>query len=98
MNNFETALPIRPHDVLTKIVNARDLWVALGVGRDFSTWIKTRLEDCQAEKNTDFAVLDDSPVSGFDTPKSKNPLIEYALTTDLAKEIAMLERNRQALA
>ncbi len=32
-------------------VNARDLHAALHVGRDFTNWIKGRIEDCNFKEN-----------------------------------------------
>ena len=67
-------------------VDARELWVALKSKRDFSTWIKDRLVDFEEDK-------DFSP----NLAKSSlgRPAIEYILTLDTAKHLAMLERNEQ---
>lgn len=72
-------------------VDARALHAALLVGRDFSNWIKGRLEEVGAEEGVEFTVLDGSPIlaNGFN-PK---PRRDYRLSIDLAKEIAMMERN-----
>lgn len=67
-------------------VDARELWVALKSKRDFSNWIKDRLVDFEEDK-------DFSP----NLAKSSlgRPAIEYILTLDTAKHLAMLERNEQ---
>lgn len=71
--------------------DARTLHAALQVGRDFSTWIQGRLAEVDARETEEFVVLDGSPVAGNGfNPK---PRRDYWLTLDLAKEIAMLERN-----
>ena len=64
-------------------VNARELWKVLGSKREFINWIKDRLEG--------FTIGED-----FLTNLSKShgrPRIEYTLTLDVAKHLAMLERN-----
>lgn len=67
-------------------VNARDLHKVLESKYQFADWIKTRLEETDARENIDYIVFSEKSEKG-------RPLIEYALTTDIAKEIAMLERN-----
>lgn len=72
-------------------VDARTLHAALQVGRDFGTWIQGRIEEVDAQEGGEFIVLENSPVSGK-TPGGR-PRRDYWLSLDLAKEIAMLERN-----
>lgn len=72
-------------------VDARTLHAALQVGRDFGTWIQGRIEEVDAQEGSEFIVLENSPVSGK-TPGGR-PRRDYWLSLDLAKEIAMLERN-----
>ncbi|HRD65702.1 MAG TPA: antA/AntB antirepressor family protein [Candidatus Competibacter sp.] len=67
-------------------VNARDLHVFMEVGRDFSTWIKDRIEEYGFVEEEDF-----SPVLGKST--GGRPAYDYLLTLDTAKELAMVERN-----
>jgi phage anti-repressor protein len=64
----------------------------LEVGKDFSTWIKDRVEQYDFVENQDFVI--DSPILGNQNSrggdrKSK----EYHLTIDMAKELSMVERN-----
>lgn len=64
-------------------VNARELWKVLGSKQEFIHWVKNRLEG--------FSIGED-----FLTNLSKGhgrPKIEYTLTLDVAKHLAMLERN-----
>ncbi|ADY27812.1 prophage antirepressor (plasmid) [Deinococcus proteolyticus MRP] len=72
-------------------VDARTLHAQLHVGRDFSTWIRSRLEEVEAVENQDFIVLDGSPISGSKWGGANRR--DYWLVLDIAKEIAMLERN-----
>jgi anti-repressor protein len=72
---------------LKQTTNARDLWKYLESKQDFSTWIKGRLIEFQ--ENADYIKFHKimEQVSG-----TKN-LIEYHLTLETAKHIAMIERN-----
>lgn len=39
------------------VVNARELWKALESRQDFSTWVKKRLHDIDAEESLDYCLL-----------------------------------------
>lgn len=73
-----------------QVVNARELWAALKVRRDFSTWVKGRLEEVGAVENLDYCLL---PEIGEQKGRGGSNRIDYLLTMDTAKEMAMLERN-----
>lgn len=86
-----------------QLCDARDLHSFLAVGRDFSTWLKGRIDHFGFAEGEDY-----SPVSGnrsaFDSPVSGNQnqsrggdrrSIDYHLTLDMAKELAMVENNDQ---
>jgi phage anti-repressor protein len=78
----------------TLLCNARDLHKALSVGRDFSNWIKDRIEKFGFELGPDYVTTRglSSPDSG--SPKARaQELTEYHLTLDMAKELAMLENS-----
>jgi len=66
-------------------VNARELHEFLGSKQDFSTWIKARLDGF--EENVDFRL--------HKFVEGKATKIDYYLTIDTAKHLAMLERNEQ---
>ena len=70
-------------------VNARELHAVLESKQDFSTWIKKRLDEVDAVENADFIVFHKK----MENSDGGRPQIEYILSTDIAKEIAMLERN-----
>lgn len=72
-------------------VNARDLHGFLKVGRDFTTWIKDRIDQFDFIENADFVVLPDSG----ENQRSGRPTKEYALSLDMAKELSMVERNAE---
>lgn len=71
-----------------QLVNARDLHSALGVARDFSTWIKDRIEKYGFTECEDYSPILGNRSFGFGKPK-----IEYHLSMDMAKELAILEGN-----
>lgn len=73
-----------------QVVNARELWTALKVGRDFSTWVKGRLDEVGAAENLDYCLLTET---GEQKGRGGSNRIDYLLTLDTAKEMAMLERN-----
>jgi anti-repressor protein len=81
-------IPIRREEGKTT-VNARDLHTFLEVGKDFSTWIKERIETFDFTEGQDY-----SPISGnrSDGLPGK-PRIDYILTMDMAKELSMVERT-----
>lgn len=70
-------------------VNARELHAFLEVGKDFSNWIKARIEEYGFTENHDFAVFAEIG----ENPKGGRPRVEYALSLDMAKELSMVERT-----
>lgn len=75
-----------------QIVSARDLHEYLGVGRDFTTWIKERIEKYQFEENTDFTIVSIAPQNGG-TKRGGHNKVDYVLRLDMAKELSMIENN-----
>jgi len=69
-------------------VNARDLHARLEVRKDFSDWIKAQLTGLFTQ-DVDFAVF---PLKG---EHNQRPRIEYALTIECGKHIAMMSRTTQ---
>ncbi len=129
-----TVLPILPGHLggqLVQLIDARRLHDFLGVGRDFSNWIKGRIQEYGFEENIDYVVsLRREQACRFDSPNwanqtsvfdpcgeepfndspigviadSTTPVkergrggdqrsIDYFLTLDMAKELAMVERS-----
>jgi anti-repressor protein len=72
-----------------QVADARELHEFLEVGKDFSTWIKDKLEKYGFIEGEDY-----SPISGNITGRGQ-PRIDYALTISTAKEIAMVENNEK---
>jgi phage anti-repressor protein len=75
-------------------VNARELHAFLEVRKDFSNWIKDKIQAFGFEEGVDFITTD-----GLSSPKSASSkarlqkTIEYHITLSMGKELAMVERN-----
>src|SRR3546814_1658259 len=61
------------------------------IGKDFSTWFKDRVSQYDFTENVDFVLL---PNSGEYSGRGQPPK-EYAISLDMAKELAMVERNEK---
>lgn len=72
-------------------VSGRDLHRFLEVGKHFATWIQDRISKYEFIENQDYEVF---PNFGKN-PNGGRPLTEYALSIDMAKELAMLEGNEK---
>lgn len=70
----------------TIAVSGRELHDFLKVGKDFSNWFKD-MASYGFEEGKDF-----SPFSAK-TPNGGRPRIEYVMTLDMAKEVAMIQRT-----
>jgi phage anti-repressor protein len=80
-------------------VDARELHQFLETGRDFSTWIKDRIEEYGFTEGEDYII------KSFDSPDLGNQKrgvqkrggdrrsIDYTLSLGMAKELAMVERS-----
>lgn len=76
------------------LCNARDLHAALQVGRDFSNWIKGRIDEYGFIEGVDFLVIDSpNPANQKKGRGGDRRSIGYHLTLDMAKELAMIENN-----
>ena len=80
-------VPVYETSTGEKVVNGRELWTVLESKQDFSTWVKKRLFECDAVENNDFDCLHKKMEANNAT------MIEYIIKLDIAKEMAMLERN-----
>lgn len=72
-------------------VNARDLHSFLEAKKDFSNWIKDRIEKYGFTENQDYVC---SPVLASEGRGGQNR-IDYHLSIDMAKELSMVERNEK---
>lgn len=82
-------------------VNARDLHAFLEVGRDFSNWIKARIERYGFVEGVDYVCSPNrarKKTEGVFAKTGENPLggrtaIDYYVSLDMAKELSMVERT-----
>ncbi|QZY62865.1 antA/AntB antirepressor family protein [Providencia rettgeri] len=106
--SFAEMLPVIQGNINGQVINAvsaKALHEALGVGRDFSTWIIGRVNEYALVEGADYQSDDDfnircllneqySPVLGNNTKRGR-PEKDYLLTLGMAKELAMVERTEQ---
>lgn len=112
MTDFNNLVPVTEtqfNGKLQQTVSAKQLHHFLGVGRDFSTWIKGRIEQYGFIENDDYVVFD-SPELVNQSIKNKQinkretvrggdrRSINYHLTLNMAKELAMIENNEKGRA
>jgi len=93
-STLQVVLPIQ--DVLfagetERAINARDLWQALEIGKEFANWIKYQIQSLDLEENVDYIVF----AKNGKNPKGGRPAVEYMLTLDAAKHIAMASKTPQ---
>lgn len=72
-----------------KAVDARTFHEFLQVGKDFSTWIKDRIEKYGFSEGVDYEVLPEIGEADFKGLTKK----DYIISLDMAKELAMVEKN-----
>lgn len=73
------------------VVSARELYTYLEAKKQFADWIKSRIEK--------YGLIDGQDYTTFSLIGEKGrPTIEYALTIDAAKELAMVEGNAKGKA
>ncbi|ELR4801173.1 antA/AntB antirepressor family protein [Escherichia coli] len=109
-NEFATIVPVIPGHIggrETNIVSAKALHKALGVGKDFSTWITDRISEYDFTIGHDYSVhktispnLGKSPngAAYSKIKQSGRPGKDYLLSVGMAKELAMIERTEQGRA
>ena len=75
-----------------QLVSARELHEFLEVGRDFTNWIKGRIEKYGFEEGKDYSPILANLVES--TPRAR---MDYILKLDMAKEISMVENNEKGM-
>ncbi|MDR1083943.1 MAG: antA/AntB antirepressor family protein [Deltaproteobacteria bacterium] len=78
---------------IQQTVDARKLHEFLEVGRDFTTWLKGRINRYGFIENTDYVVFTQTG----ENPLGGRPAAEYYLILDMAKQLAMVESNEKGL-
>ena len=72
-------------------VNARELHDALEVGKDFSNWIKDRIEKYGFVENIDYVKIDSPKLANQRGGDRRS--IDYYISLSMGKELAMVERT-----
>lgn len=83
------------NEELVQTVNARDLHEFLESKQDFSTWIKARIKQFEFVEGSDYVVVSTAPQKNgaLESTGYAQERIDYHLTIDMGKELAMVERN-----
>lgn len=101
-NDFSAIVPViagRIGGHEANIASARALHKALGVGRDFTNWIKGRIDQYGFIAGTDFIRVENLSTPRRASAKTRQQVEhDYLLSLDMAKEVAMVERNEQGRA
>jgi phage anti-repressor protein len=96
--NFAELIPVIPGVIgsqSTSIVNAKALHIALGVGRVFSSWFNSRVTRYEFVAGRDFGQLTPERVEIIGAGR---PEVNYAISVEMAKELAMVENSEQGRA
>lgn len=78
-----------------KYVSARELHKLLGVKRNFTTWIKNKINKYGFIENEEYTVIKFVPQNKIIC--SGTNMIDYALTIDLARSLCLLDSSKQGL-
>lgn len=81
-------VPVYETSTGEKVVYGSELHIALQVKSPYREWYRRRFEDCEAVENEDYQGVEIS------TPSGQNRK-EHIIKLDIAKEMAMLERNEK---
>lgn len=73
----------------TLVVDARELHQYLELKWQFSNWIQLRIKQYEFTQDADYSIIKNL------LKKGAKPSTEYTLTLDMAKELAMVERNEK---
>ncbi len=88
----EGLVSIYESETKERLINARELYQKLESKRQFSNWIKQRIEHYKFVENKDFITFNNFVKRGNDINLGTR-LIEYYITIDMAKELCMVENN-----
>lgn len=97
MNNFEVVtINAQEVDGLVNTVNGRDLHQELEIGKVFAAWMPDMISKFGFEEGVDFVSYEGLSFPKSESSKSRQQKTkEYALTIDMAKEVAMVQRNHK---
>jgi phage anti-repressor protein len=88
---YQVLLPILQSDKSDSKVNARDLHKQINNGWKFTDWIENRIKSYRLIKDVDYSTISRKyEIGGFTESKD---ILDYILTLDCAKQLAMVERT-----
>lgn len=88
---YQVVLPILQSQDDSSTVNARNLHKQLKSGRQFTDWIENRIKSYQLIENVDYTAISRKyEIDGFTESKD---ILDYIITLDCAKQLAMVERT-----
>ena len=80
----------------TQVVSAKELHKILDIQTRFDIWIERRINEYGFIEKEDYVCLDQKrSTQREDGQKGKTSFKEYVLTLDMAKELAMVEKNEK---
>lgn len=89
--DYQVLLPVLQSVNDNETVNARDLHKQLNNGYKFTDWIENRIKSYRLIKDVDyFTISRKYEIDGFTESKD---ILDYILTLDCAKQLAMVERT-----
>lgn len=77
------------------LINARDLFHFLESKQEFSHWFKKRVNEYDFIQDVDYFLLDKFITQKITKSQGGHNRTDYLITLEMAKELAMLERNQQ---
>ena len=95
MNDLITIQPAKIGGTLTETVNARQLYDALAPTQRFSDWISYRIGQYGFQENQDYTIFSEKSRENTGLFSRGRPEKGYYITTDMAKELCMLERSEK---
>ena len=96
MNELIKLNETKINDETVQTVNARELHEFLGVGKVFAAWIRSRLDTLGSIEGQDYIVLSgESLLPQIGKHRGGHNRLEYFVTLDTAKHLAMMEKNEK---
>ena len=83
-------IPVYVTDTGNQVVIGRELHESLGIGRDYSNWIK-QMADYGFSEGTDYSPF----LANRSDGKAGKPKTEHILSMDMAKHICMIQRTEK---
>ena len=90
--NFVTVFHGDINQTTEMLCNARDLHKFLGVQTRFNDWIRSRISEYGFVQNQDYVLVTENLVTKT-RGGNRKPIKQYHITLDMAKELAMVEKN-----